>query len=433
MSQQGCPVTGEGNGCTTSIGVWDSTESATGEACTAATMNAAVTNASTLVNSCLTLMVGMICAANVSAPEATASSGASDAGSSDAGSSDVGASDVGSSDAGASEGSSNDAAPLAVGASIDMASVLSANVAGARFDVARLERLPDQPDGTRTWRISLAGSVSSSALSDAPIPISAVLTHAPKASGDAIGQLHGWLDLDGEGRRGFSVAYQLAGGALGYELRSGLTPTAAAGDDVLFDASGTYRFDEVAALAGTSTGEWGSENFERAQLDVATGLGSLVHAWQAGPSAVSPTQVFEVHTEAGASSAQDSGFGYFGYGPSTVDTGLGSISGMSCWPGTTTTRVQAQAMRRDAGTGHFVPTEDHITYAPTATCDASDTAATHFVYSATASSNAALEALTPHDVTSDLGLAGRHRRHARHRSARGARAAVARGRPVSGQ
>jgi hypothetical protein len=362
----GCLVTGDTNGCLPSgdLGIWNATNGDKGEACTAATMNSQVLSSSSLVNAGLTLMAGMICAAKVDGAELPSA-----------------------------------------GAPLDMASVLASNIPSASFDQAQLERLTDQADGRPTWRISLTGIIDGTSFMIS-------LTHAPGENDESAGRLHGYVDrndsIDRALRRGFSAVYVMTGGKVNYELRAGQIPTTVP-IEALFDADGNYQLD---GLSPSHMGE-GNLVYERAEIDANSGLGTMIHAWQAG-AGDGYTRVFQAHTEAGAS-GPDVGFGYFGFGPPVSSLDLGTIAGMWCnwagpgslfhgWengiPNVNTTNVQAQSMSRDTTSGLFVPVVNHVKYAPTNSCNAE--ASSGFVYLAGQKTNPELSGLTAEDVANEL-------------------------------
>jgi hypothetical protein len=363
-----CQVSGSGNGClpTGDLGLWDAEESGTGEACTAAKMNSLVLSTSQIVGFDVTLMVGMICSAKVRGDD------------------------------------------LAVGtAPLSLAEVVNENLPGASLEEAKLERLADQSDGRPTYRIEISGSLGET-------PLFGSLTHSPGTDGAASGQLHGYVDradMGGQVRQGFSVAYEITDGKIRYQVRSAVTPTTAT-EEQLFDEDGTYLFDVFASGDGGPSNSNG--NYGAAELDVATGLGTMYNAWQAGGHD-SFTRVFQAHTEAQDGEA-DQGFGYFGFGPPITSPDVGEIAGMICnWAGpgadfhgwqdgepiVDTTSVQGQTMARDATSGLFEPVLNHIQYAPVKACEYT-APETGFVYSTTADTNSELGLLTAEPVANEL-------------------------------
>jgi len=368
----GCAIsTGNpGDGCLPSgdLGIWSATEP-TGEACTSATMNAQVLSVSSVVNSAVTLMAGLICVAQVNGADLTAGA-----------------------------------------AALDLHDTINSNL-GTALTTASLQRLADQSDGRATYRIAIIGTVNGT-----PLSVTAVHSPGDTTGNGAAGLISGYLDntdsmMQEQYRKAFSVLYGIASGSVTYELRSGGTST-----DVplsaLFGADGTFDFAaQLARRDGSGMASGGT--FERARIDGTTGLGTLVHAWQAG-NADPYTRVFQATTSAGASGSADTGYGYFGFGPVLDSADLGSIVGMWCnWAGpgsqvgtanVNTTNVQAQTMTRDATSGLFIPVTTDITYAPTNDCNA--TASSGFVYEPFGPTGSPsmqdLQKLTPSDVTNDL-------------------------------
>lgn len=370
----GCAITGTGNGCLPSgdLGIWTAAEPS-GEACTAATMNAQILSVSGMVNSAVDLMAGLICVAQVDKSDLTAGA-----------------------------------------AALDLHETVNAELS-TQLTTASLQRLADRTDGSASYRISVAGTVGTT-------PISITAVHSPgDSSGDgSAGLLNGYLDeVDGmyqtSYRRAFSVLYEIAGGEVRYEARSVNTSTDVGPSD-LFTADGVVDF-AAQVQRSQDDGKGAGGTFDRAEIDSATGLGTLVHAWQAG-NRDGATRVFQATTTAGVT-GPDTGYGYFGYGPPLDDPELGSIVGMWCnwagpgapdhhWPTRPTmTSVQGQSMVRDATSGLFVPTgDDHITYSPTNGCASTTTSAPGFVFEAFGPTGSPTQSqlglMVPVDVPNDL-------------------------------
>jgi len=372
-----CPTYEAGNaadGCLPSgdLGIWSPTEPGTGEACTAATMNAQLMSAASVVNSSVTLMAGLICVAQVNEADLAPGAGA-----------------------------------------LDLHDTLDQNLEGATFTTASLQRLPDGDGGRATYRIAIAGTVGTT-------PVDIVAVHSPGS--DAAGLMNGYLDkvdgmYDTSYRKAFSLLYQVEAGKLRYELRSGNT-TVEVERAELFAEDGTFDFVRQVQREN-GAGMAGGGIYERAEIDGTTGLGSLIHAWQAG-NGDHFTRVFHASTSADAAGGPDTGFGYFGNGSSLDSPTVGDMIGLACnwagpgaqqhWvngaPNLDTENVQAQTMARDAATGRFVPVgEDHISYAPTRSCNAS--AADGFRYQALGNApgtptRAEVEALAAAGVTNTL-------------------------------
>jgi len=382
-SSVGCPGLASADaksGCAPGgdLGMWLAKEPSTGEACTSATMNAQVMAASGLVNSAVTLMAGLICVAHVKGDTLAAGS-----------------------------------APL------DYAAVLSANLSGITFSAASVSQLANQTDGRPTYQIAVAGNMNATDASGAAhtLALEATAVHSPGDTAD--GRLHGYVDhwdsLAAQVVRvPFSVAYDITAGAVRYELRTGQTDADLTDGD-LFDALGAFDFTKqlqrVSNSMGTGTG---GGSFERAQIDATTGLGTLLHAWQAG-NVDGWTRVFQATAAADPAGGADTGVGYFGFGPPLDQPTLGEMDGMWCnwafpgsWPkvggpGPNSPNVQGQTMVRDAATGQFVPVQNNILYAPTNTCDVA--AAADFRYEVVDGpwpSLTTVEALAPADVTNQL-------------------------------
>jgi hypothetical protein len=354
--------------------LWEASEP-TGEACTAATMNAHVTSVASLVNSSVTLMAGLICAAQVQGDDLPAG-----------------------------------------GAPIDLHAVLTENLEGAAFTTASLERLAPGAGGRETYRIVIDGTIGDSALS-----VTAVHAPGDDAGDGQSGVITGHLDrpdpFSGPYRKAFSVRYAVAGGEVSYELRSGNTAVTVE-RDALFGPDGA--FDYEAQLRRAQDGSTGAAGglFERAVIDGTTGLGTLVHAWQAG-NHDGYTRVFQASTAPGAGGAPDSGVGYFGFGPPLDSPALGSVMGMWCnWSGpgsqvlhpwsaesaaAMTPKVQGQTIARDPETGLFAPVVNRITYAPTNSCDlGADAVSAGFRYAAGEPTAADLAALPLAPFVNDL-------------------------------
>ncbi len=372
----GCSIVSDDgdDGCLPSgdLGIWKATEP-TGEACTAATMNAKVLSVSAIVNSAVDLMAGLICVAQVNGSDLT----------------------VGT-------------------AALDLHDTVNAKLS-TQLTTASLQRLADRSDGRATYRISVAGTVGQT-----PVSVTAVHSPGDSTGNGSAGLLNGYIDhIDGMNqqpyRDAFSVLYEIAGGKVRFELRSGNTSTSV-GASALFAADGTFDFAaQLRRPQGAGMAAGGT--LDRAEIDASTGLGTLIHAWQAG-NGDQFTRVFQATTSAGVS-GPDTGYGYFGFGPPLDSPQLGSIAGMFCnWAGpgavfhqwtngvanVNTLNVQAQSMTRDATSGVFVPTgEDHITYAPTNSCDASSTTFRYKEFAQTGSpTNSEVEATTAANVTNML-------------------------------
>jgi hypothetical protein len=141
----------------------------------------------------------------------------------------------------------------------------------------------------------------------------------------------------------------------------------------------TYDIDFSNKLSGSTPTGWGnSGTYLLFSFDPTTLDGSYVYAWQAGPND-GHTRVFNA-TISTASGAQ-TGMAYVGFGSDVATAAdLGSLKGMICnWAGpsadpakpyvpTAAVSVQSQAMAKDATTGKWTPTANHIRFAPVKEC-----------------------------------------------------------------
>jgi hypothetical protein len=317
------------------LGIWEATETGTGEACASTKMNALVGDVAERVNTSLKLLAAVVCVAKV-------------------------------------EGR----AQPDKGASLDLTSSVSAAYTGATVTAAKIEReSSDTTAGNAIYKLTFAGTISST-------PVSITLRHAPSSTGeDFSGRLNGTVAITGGGassQEGFSVVYSQSGSSVSYVLKSGQTPTSSTTS--LFDSSGNYLFSAFTSITGAGNGK-----YLIASVNKTSGLGTVKFAWQAGQND-SKTRVFHANTTAGTSA--DSGFAYFGFGPKIDSVNVGNIGGMCCnWAGPggvcmgssydLADKAQSQVMSRNSS-GLFVPSSSSITYAPTNSCNHST--ATTFKY-----------------------------------------------------
>ena len=322
----GCPA---GASCLPSgdLGMWTATETSTGESCASAEMNALVGDVASTVNNGMKLMAGMVCLAQI-----------------------------------------NGTAKPEVGVTIDLASDVNSNLAGASVTTASITRSADYTGTSNpVFTVSLVGTINGG-------NVSVTLKHSPAATGtDFKGRLYGTVAASTSATKGFSVIYNQTGSTVSYLAKSAQTLTSS-GTSGLFDADGNYLYTTFLAGSGSNNA---NARYLLASVDAETGLGAIKFAWQAGGMDIK-SRVFLAKTQENSGSP-DTGFAYFGFGPNMSSASVGTIGGMCCnWAGPSgtcmgsasaydTTSVQNQAIARNSS-GIFTPITSAITYAPTTTC-----------------------------------------------------------------
>jgi hypothetical protein len=321
------------------LGVWKSAESS-GESCVSAKMNTLVNDASKTVFASEKLMAGILCAANVAGKTL----------------------------------------PNA-GESLDLLSLVSGKITGVTFTTSTLSRATSDATGETTYSLSLTGTINSGNFS--------ITSTTTKSASITKGRIYGYkpnIGPNGQSNElaAFSLVYDHSTSSHKVLMKS----VVAANDTGLF-TSGDLNYNASSA----------ANNFYYIISDInpTSNLGKLYMAWQAG-GGDSHTRVFRIETTSN-SGAADTGVGYFGYGDK-INSGtpsIGTINGMICnWAATKgglydhttsknfkTNTVQSQKISRNTS-GVFTSTEDKIAYAPTFSCNNTNSSGTAAVGSITA-------------------------------------------------
>lgn len=319
----------------------------TGEACAASKLNNLISNVTFKVDTAINMFSGMLCMAKVDGLTALP----------------------------------------AVGESKDLKASLAkavASVSGVTIDAATIERQANTADSKKVYlshvQTTIALSETYSAIMDVylkHIPLSDDNTTykgklwykitSEKGKLPAMTPNCGWDD-DNASLIGSSLIYNKPdANTLQYHVRS-----AAYCDTSLDPFDAHHNVDPSADWAGNFT-------YGIFELNPSNGTGKVSFAWQAGPTDnATRTFIADISTSGNTTS----GCGYFGYGPDiAAEEDVGSIQGFICnWAGpgsfSSTDRsrgrldlAQQQCISKDATSGKFVPTETHMTYAPTLNCN----------------------------------------------------------------
>lgn len=344
----GSPSCPPGASClpTGDLGIWSATEGADSEACSVAQVNALVGDVASYVNNGIKLMAGMACLLKVKSKTMPTS-----------------------------------------GTSLTLATEMQSSITGSTITVATVSRESTDSGSNPVYKVVVQGSIDGNA-------ISVTLRHSPATTGDFKGKIYGTVAVNSTSNKAFSVSYEQSGSGLRYLSRMANFATSTA---TVFDSAGTMTLSGFNSDARYLVGN----------VDKDSGLGAVKFAWQAGAND-SKTRVLHVKTS--TSSGTDSGYAYFGFGPSMSSTSVGDIGGMCCnWagPGGTcmsgtynTTKVQGQSISRSSTSGVFTASSSKITYAPTNSCD--HTPATTFKYGTTTQWGSSGTSVTAANVTNDL-------------------------------
>lgn len=261
------------------------------------------------------------------------------------------------------------ALPTETGGSVEVA---IDGVPGMSDGELTISKVADVADGYTTHTWSITGTFTDGADTGSML---FTLTHAKKSDTDYKGLFVGRMPR-GDEYYGFSLVYSVQGTTATYELKSSETQGAPGYSDL-------FKTDSTLDLSPST----GRQNMVvgYAALDTATGLGSVIFAWNAGKNDPR-SRIFQAKTEAGS---PDTGFAYFGFGDPVNETNFGSgslqtINGMICaWTAGDDSFLsgdmgaehaglaQGMQMERDATSGEFVPVSGQvkISYCPTNSCD----------------------------------------------------------------
>lgn len=346
----GSPTCPTGASClpTGDLGLWSATEGSDSEACSVAQINALVGDVAAYVNNGIKLMAGMACLLKVSSKSLPSS-----------------------------------------GATVTLTTEMQTSITGSSITVATVARESTDSGSNPVYKVVIQGTIDAKA-------VDVTLRHSPATSGDFKGKIRGHVSVNSTTVKGFSVAYEQSSSNLRYLSRAASMSSTAA---VTFDSAGTLSLASFNADARYLIGN----------VDKDSGLGAVKFAWQAGSN---DSKARVLHVKTSTSGGTDSGYAYFGFGPNFSSTSLGDIGGMCCnWagPGGTcmgssttynTTKVQGQAISRNATSGVFTASSSKITYAPTNSCD--HTPATTFKYGTTTQWGTSGTSVTAANVTNDL-------------------------------
>ena len=271
--------------------------------------------------------------------------------------------------------------PTTEGESVTVASLV---IPGLTVTAATLTKGADLTGGFTTYTTSISGTITAH---DTNGPFEIVMTNSRKSDTVMKGKMRGVMKHpQGNEFFAFSLVYDVNETTTGYALKSAETRnhTDATTAPDIFDANGLLNFGYANDMQNMV--------YFIASLGTSSGLGDAIFAWNAGkqdPRA----RVFQVHTEAGANGAQDTGTAHAGFGPPVNATNegnstLGNINGMICfWVGSGPNaanaflggnnaaelngQYQRMAMSRSATSGEFEPVtgQVNIAYCPTASCN----------------------------------------------------------------
>jgi len=327
------------------VGLWEATESSSGEACAAAQLNTRMNGIAKLANSGVFLAASVYCSASVSGTTLPTTSGD--------------AVDLTSEFAANVSSGSNSVTVTNVdvsctdddGSKCTEYVVALEGTSGAKEINLRMKHQPTNSTGTR-----YAGKIS--------YTIQDPAATGPNCSGAGVTGL----------TYAVSVSYEKPSSSeMNYQLNSG-SYCGTGEDPYVSTADFTVDASKKALQSGGDTEGW-SENFTRAtaSFDPDSGEGDYSLTWQAGPND-SHARSMLAHIEQLA--ATNAGVAFFGYGPGPDATGSGEIEGMICnWAGpganhsliSSTTLAQKQVFAKSSGL--YTAASSNITYAPTNTCN----------------------------------------------------------------
>lgn len=318
------------------LGIWSSTDSASGAACTAAKMNGLINYGAANLDAALLLSASMYCVMKV-----------------------------------------NSLALPAAGGTTTLTSYLNTAIqvhnSTTTVSLATISRLTDV-GGNAVYLYT----VKTSQTGTPTITSVTYMKHMDTATDGSTftGKIYGSVESGSGGMGGFaySMLYKKASASvLNYKMVSGMyTPTNG-------NPNPSTLFSSAGDLVISTTTPGADLRQLIANLDPTTGLGNLSFAWQAGIND-DKTRVFNAFTRTTTSTAVE-GCGFFGYGPnfnpSTGALPSNAISTFICnWagPGNQHTgqvgKAQKQCMLQNATTGVFAvdSTREDIAYAPVNSC-----------------------------------------------------------------
>ncbi|MBV1880208.1 MAG: hypothetical protein KUG82_01165 [Pseudomonadales bacterium] len=326
------------------LGIWSASET-DGEACSAAKINSLVEDVATKVDYAMTVAAAMSCVVarsdDLDLPEADATTTITSA----------------------------------------LSTALAVNNSGLTVTLATISAATDSDSNTvYTYDISTESDDATSVFTIKHVDQSTdtdedgtVDSDEQVYAGKIWGSIEGMGAVGGSGGYGFSMLYNVDGAAtspIKFKLVSGAySPD---GDDPnstdYFDSNGDY----------ITMGEGlGNLIYAVANIDLETGLGSLVYSWSAGGGNEESRTFNAMVTSV---DSVTTGYGFFGYGDvfNTSDGSQpdGSINEFICnWAGPGNSHegvantAQKQVMTLNTTDGVFESTSASITYAPTVSCD----------------------------------------------------------------
>jgi hypothetical protein len=326
------------------VGLWEATESTTGEACAAAQINARMNGIAKLANGGVFLAASVYCSATVSGTSL----------------------------------------PTRSGGSVDLTSQFAANVSSGTnaVTVTNVDVACTDDDGSKCteYVVTLEGTSGSK-------EINLRMKHQPTNSTGTryAGKISYTIEDPaatgpnclGAGVTGItyaaSVSYEKPSSSeMTYQLNSGMY--CGIGEDPYVSATDfTVDASKKALQTGGDTEGW-ADNFTRAtaSFDPDSGEGDYSLTWEAGSNDGYARSML-AHIEQLA--ATNAGVAYFGFGPEPEDAGAGEIDGMICnWAGpgashgsiASTTLAQKQVFAKSSSL--YTAASSNITYAPTNAC-----------------------------------------------------------------
>lgn len=303
------------------LGIWESTEPGSSEACVAAQLTSQMRGAVSYVDMGQYITAGMACVA-----------------------------------------SKNGMSPPDVGATLDLASsmagVVTIDGSAVTVTTATIAREANDTSGNPVYVTSLVGTSGTKTFT-------VRLKHIPTTADDSTnkGKISVKVSNTGPAQTdGASLEYEKATSTTAKILLKTINSTNATYDPF---ESGSNKSVKISA------GWNNNANYFLGNLDMSDKTGKFVYAWQAG-SGDSHTRVFNLILA--SSGGAVTGTGFYGYGP-TMAAGPGAISGMICaWTGpdqthTPVNRVQRQDLALTGGKFDLTGTS-YTVYDPVADCDA---------------------------------------------------------------